>query len=202
MLSPNTPLKQHWKMRKIRLQLKKPTQEPTTGDVVAGASSGKPRRQRVSFSKKKLLASPDLFLLPRYLIADKDVVDSVAESIRNCTIQGQISQCPTEKNGKRYIVVWSHTLPVGLNHDMLCTQFSSSPAIKEKLASAIQAYSSSQEQSSGHPPPSQSSNTASPPPSVPRTPAHILLTARQLHNSARMRTSSTVSSLSFSGNSS
>jgi hypothetical protein len=52
-------------------------------------------------------------------MASHRVVESVADTVQTAEIQGQIQQCSSEKNGKRYIVVWSHTLRLDLT--MTCS---------------------------------------------------------------------------------
>ena len=92
----------------------------------------KSRKKRYAFSKKKLYATPALFL---HSSAAEDCQLNDTE-----LMEGQIVQCPNEKNGKLFVVKWVHPFPVGINPDMLRTQFHSDNDTRELLESACQRF--------------------------------------------------------------
>ena len=67
--------------------------------VEEGDPVHKPKRNTVSYAKKKLLGGMDLFLDPLYKEQFNDP---------SVLLVGQVKECPRESNGKRYRVQYSH----------------------------------------------------------------------------------------------
>jgi hypothetical protein len=93
------------------------------------------RKEQVKYSKRKLLAYPSLYLLAQ----PPPGIPPVEESASN-EITGQIVHCPNQKNGRLFLVKWLNPFPVGINPDMLRTQFPSDSVTRKQLEDACERF--------------------------------------------------------------
>jgi hypothetical protein len=143
----------------------------------------KAKRNCISYAKKMILASADLFI---------DILYSDKFSDQNVMIIGQIKECPRASNGKQFRLEWKEPIPFGVQRLWLCNNLVASRDNKAKLQQAMLAFENSshnkkinksrakKKQHTGH------ANFASGPPTE----------VDAVTASASVRTSSTISSLS------
>jgi hypothetical protein len=126
-----------------------PTANPTSEDVPTAASQEeadsseeeedvvlKPKAKRncISYAKKMILASADLFI---------DILYSDKFTDLNVMIIGQIKECPRASNGKQFHLEWKGPIPHGVQHLWLCNNLDASSDNKAKLQQAMLAYENS-----------------------------------------------------------